>query len=116
MTFEQAKRIIVEECLKPGGFAFSIRENRVDEQGFTRLLEAIGEISRLLDSEDQINRLVVACLFELPWEIENTVDHYSKQSQVLGGRVSKMAEKLREVINNLLWIEIESHYESLSEE
>jgi 23S rRNA C2498 (ribose-2'-O)-methylase RlmM len=116
MTFEQAKRIVVDECLKPNGFAFSIRENRVDEQGFSRLLEAIGDISRSVDSEDRIDRLVVACLFELPWEIENTVHHYSRQSQELGGRVSKMAEKLREVINNLLWIGLESHYDTSSEE
>jgi hypothetical protein len=116
MTFELAKRIIVDECLKPDGFAFSIHENRVDEQGFSRLLGAIGEISQSLNSEEQIDRLVVACLFELPWEIENTVDHYSRQSQDLGRRVSKMAEELREVINNLLWIGLESHYNSLSEE
>lgn len=116
MTLEQAKIIIVEECLKPNGFAFSIRENRVDELGFSRLLEAIFEISQSLNSEDRIDRLVVACLFELPWEIENTVDHYSKQSQELGGRVSKMAEKLREAINDLLWIGLESHYDSSSEE
>jgi hypothetical protein len=116
MTFEQAKKIIVEECLKPGGFAFLIRENRVNEQGFSRLLEAIGEISRIVNSEDQIDRLVVACLFELPWEIENTADHYSKQSQELGIRISKMAEMLREVIYDLLWIGLESHYGSLSEE
>ncbi len=116
MTFEQAKSIIVKECLQPDGFAFSIRENRVDEQGFSRLLEAIGEFSQSVKSEDRIDRLVVACLFELPWEIENTVDHYSKQSQELGDRVSKMSENLREVINDLLWIGLESHYNSSSEE
>jgi hypothetical protein len=116
MTFEQAKSIIVEECLKPDGFAFSICENRVDEQGFSRLLDAIGEISRSVNSEDRIDRLVVACLFELPWEIENTVNRYSKQSQELGVKVSQMAETLRKVINDLLWIGLESHYDSSSKE
>jgi 23S rRNA C2498 (ribose-2'-O)-methylase RlmM len=116
MTFEQAKSIIVEECLNPDGFAFSIRENRVDQQSFSRLLDAIGEITQSLNSEKQIDRLVVACLFELPWEIENTVPHYSKQSQELGDNVSQMAEKLRKAINDLLWIGLEIHYDSSSEE
>jgi hypothetical protein len=116
MNAGQAKRIIVDECLKPGGFAFSLRENRVDEQGFSRLLEAVGEISREVASEDRIDRLVIACLFELPWEIENTVDHYSKQSLELRVTVSKMAEKLRGAINELLWSGFESHYDNPSKE
>ncbi len=112
MNARQAKRIVVEECLKPGGFAFLIRENRIDEQAFSRLLEAIGDISREVASEELIDRLVVACLFELPWEIENTIDHYSKQSPELGVTVSKMAEELRSAIGELLWIGLESHYDS----
>lgn len=116
MTTHQAKRIVVEECLKPRGFAFAIRENRVDQQAFSRLLKAIGEISREVASEDLIDRLVVACLFELPWEVENTVDHYSKQSPELGATVSKMAEELRSAIGELLWTGLESHYESQNEE
>lgn len=96
--------------MKPGGFAFSIRENQIDELGYSRLLDAIGEISQEVASEELIDRLVVACLFELPWEIENTVDHYSKQSLELGVTVSKMAEELRSAINELLWSGLESHY------
>jgi hypothetical protein len=114
MSAGQAKRTIVEECLRAGGFASAIRENRVDKRGFSRLLEAIGEISREVASEDLIDRLVIACLFELPWEIENTVDHYSKQSFELGVTVSKMAEELRGAINELLWSGLEAHYDSPS--
>lgn len=116
MNSSQAKKIIVEECLKPGGFAFLIRENRVDGRGFSRLLEAVGEISREVASKDLIDRLVIACLFELPWEIENTVDHYSKQSPELGVTVSKMAEELRSALNELLWSGLESHYDGQSDE
>ncbi|MFN7844342.1 MAG: hypothetical protein ACK5YR_06775 [Pirellula sp.] len=111
MTFEQDKRVIVEECLRPDGFAFLIRENQVDKGKFSRLLEAIKAISQTVDSNDRIDRLTIACLFELPWEIENTVDHYSKQSKELGATVSTMAEELRNAINELLWNGLESHYE-----
>jgi hypothetical protein len=116
MSVGQAKRTIVKECLKPGGFAFAIRENRVDEKGFSRLIEAIGEISRAFVSEELIDRLVIACLFELPWEIENTFDHYSRQSPELGVTVSTMAQELRDAINEMLWNGLESHYDSPSEE
>lgn len=116
MNADQAKSIIVKECLKPGGFAFSIRENQVDEQGFARLLEAVGEISREIAPEDRMDRLVIACLFELPWEIENTIDHYSRQSLELGVTVSQMAEELRGAIHELLWSGLESHYDGPSKE
>ena len=116
MNAGHAKRVIVEECLKPGGFAFSIRENRVDVQGFSRLLEAVREISRDVASEDVSDRIVIACLFELPWGIENTVDHYSKQSLELGVTASKMAEELRDAIHELLWSGLESYYDNPSKE
>ncbi len=112
MTFEQAKQVIVEECLKPDGYAVLIRENQVDKNKFARLMEAISAISRSVNSDDRIDRLAVACLFELPWEIENTVDHYSKQSKELGATVSTMAEELREAINELLWNGLETHYDN----
>ena len=112
MNADRAKRIIVEECLEQGGFAFSIRENRVDEEGFSRLLEAVREISRTVAAKDLIDRLVAACLFELPWEIENTVEHYSKQSPELGLTVSRMADRLRAAIHEMLWGGLESHYMS----
>ena len=112
MANHQARRIVVEECLKPGGFAFAIRENRVDRQAFSRLLSAIGEIAKEVASYDVIDRLVVACLFELPWEVENTVDHFSRQSPELGATVSKMAQELRNAIGELLWTGLESHYKS----
>src|SRR4051812_42795253 len=113
MTPKEIKRVVFDECMRPGGFAFSIRENRVDEAAFGRLIDAVDAIAAHVSNEDSIDRLVVACLFELPWEIENTVDHYAEQSPKLGAIVSRMADRLRESINDLLWGGMESHYEQL---
>lgn len=113
MNLDEAKKIIVDECLKPGGFAIAIRENRVDEDAFARLIKAVHEFGRATSGEHSIDRLTIACLFELPWEIENTVDHYSKYSPELGSTVSKMADKLRASINDLLWSGLESHYDRI---
>lgn len=108
-----AKETIFAECMKPGGFAEAIRENKVDEEGFRRLVDAVKMLASTVENDDSIDRLTVASLFELPWEIENTVEHYSSQSNELGSRVSKMADELREAINELLWGGLESHYENL---
>ena len=88
----------------------AIRENRVDEEGFARLLEAVLEFARATRAEGSIDKLTIACLFELPWEIENTVNHYLKRSPALGATVSKMADTLRESIHDLLWGGLESQY------
>jgi hypothetical protein len=104
-------RVDFDESMKPGGFAFSIRENRVDEEGFARLISAVNAVAAAVRNDASIDRLIVACLFELPWEIENTVEHYKKQSPELGARVRHMAESLRDSINDLLWVGLESHYE-----
>jgi hypothetical protein len=89
----------------------SLRENHVDDVGFSRLIDAIDAIAVEVRDKESIDRLIVACLFELPWEVENTIDHYRKQSPELGAMVSRMAESLRHSINNLLWQGLESYYE-----
>ena len=111
MTHDEAKSRIVEECLNPKGFASRIRENQVDEEAFARLLEAVDEFGRVARSQNLIDRLTIACLFELPWEIENTVDHYSKRSPRLGAIVSRMADELRDEIHEFLWTGFEAYYE-----
>lgn len=111
MNIDQAKRIILDECMKPGGFAISIRENQVDEEGFRRLLEAIGVVAREVRSEQMVDRLTIGCLFELPWEIENTIKHYNGQSVELGSKVSSMADQLREALHELLWDGLDAPYE-----
>jgi len=105
------KQTIFIECMNPEGFAARIRENTVDESAFKRLIDAIRNYGKEISQHSSIDRLTIGCLFELPWEVENTVPHYSNQSQDLGNKVSKMADELRENINELLWIGLERHYD-----
>jgi hypothetical protein len=114
MQPSEARRIVFDECMRAGGFASSLRENRVDEGAFGRLIDAVDAIAAEVRDRDSIDRLTVACLFELPWEMENTVDHYARQSQELGSLVSRLADRLRQSINDLLWGGLESHYEQLN--
>lgn len=108
-----AKEIIFAECMKPGGFAELIRENQVDEDAFKRLVGAVKALTVDMRDQGEIDRLTIACLFELPWEVENTIGHYASQSAELGAKVSAMSEELRQEINELLWSGLESYYENL---
>ncbi len=105
--------IIYTECMKPEGFASLIRENRVDENRFENLLGAIERLTEATKDEKHLDKLMVACLFELPWEVENTVEHYKTKDEELGAKVETMSEKLREAINELLWTGLEEYYENL---
>jgi len=107
------EKIIYEECMLPNGFTFLIRENIVDKLKFNALIESIEELTKLEKTNKQIDKLTVACLFELPWEIENTVEHYKKQDEKLGQEVSLMADKLRTAINEFLWTGLEEYYENI---
>jgi hypothetical protein len=113
MIQNELTRVVFDECMRPGGFAFSLRENRIDHAAFDRMIDAVNAIAIKVSHRDSIDRLTVACLFELPWEMENTVDHYAKHSPELGALVSRLADRLRESINDLLWGGLESHYEEL---
>ena len=107
------KQTIYAECMEPDGFAAKIRENKVDEVAFKKLIGAIQSYTHEISNENSIDRLIVGCLFELPWEIENTIEHYNAQSMYLGEKVSRMAEELRENINELLWIGLEASYRNI---
>lgn len=105
--------IIFQECMKTGGFASLIRENEINELGFAKLINAIQELTKLTCNEKYLDKLTVASLYELPWEIENTIEHYTNQNKELGIKVSKMADELREAINEFLWSGLEDSYEEL---
>lgn len=103
--------VILEEAVGERGFMAKLRENQVDEQAFARLETAIQQSQSDVGQSEQMSRLLAACLFELPYEIENTVEHYSAQSSELGRRVNKMSESLRAEIQELLWQGLEQYYQ-----
>ncbi len=60
-----AKKTIFVECMKPGGFAEAIRENKVDEEGFRRrLIDAVNALASAVKKDESIDRLTIASLFE----------------------------------------------------
>lgn len=80
-----------------------IRENHVDKLKFDRLYKSVEALTDVFREQDHTDRLLVACLFEVPWEIENVIDHYRQQDESLAREISKMADKIRAAINDLLW-------------
>lgn len=106
------KKAIYNETMKSTGFLELLRENQIDEAAYTRLLTAIQEGARACGGEDQVDRLVLACLFEVPFEVANTKEHYANRNEVDGRRVLQMSEEVREAINEMLWTGLESHYEN----
>jgi hypothetical protein len=106
------EEIIYFECMHPKGFAHSIRENYVDNDGFKRLVDAVRQLTIDSTGQSKLDRLMVASLFELPWEIENTVGHYRRADPNLGKLVSGMADELRGVIHELLWFGLEEFYQN----
>ena len=107
------QEIIYAECMSKNGFAWRIRENVVDEESYERLITALKGLTEQHRERDTIDRLTVASLFELPWEMENTVEHYTQIDEQLGRRDSSMADHLRALINELLWVGLEEHYENI---
>ena len=99
--------------MSSAGFMSGLRENRIDDDGYKRLCEALDVATELIKDDKQISRLLVACIFEVPWEIENTVDHYRNKDEDLGKMVSSMADTLRQKISELLWVGLEEYYENI---
>lgn len=106
--------IIYTETMKPGGFLWKLRENEIDWDGAERLLQAIRRLPPVWRERADCDRLAVACLFEVPWEIENTVEHFSERDEAIGRRLSTLAEDLRSAILDLLWSGLEAAYETLT--
>jgi hypothetical protein len=99
----EAVRVIYEEWVSDDGFLRSLRTGKIDESRFDALIAAIKELERLTcEPTRTIDRLVVTCLFEVPYEVENTSRHYEKVGRDAASRVDMMAQLLRNEINQML--------------
>ncbi|WP_027709808.1 hypothetical protein [Zooshikella ganghwensis] len=105
--------IIYKQTMTPQGFLSKLRENSLDESGYKQLLDAIKSLIPFYIKENKMDKLLVACLYEVPWEVENCINHYSQQDKKLGDMVSNMSENLRSAINDLLWSGLEKYYEDI---
>ena len=110
MTLQEAVQAVLHHTTKEGGFLRKLHRNEVDEVAFDELLNALKAARAASTGQLTVDRLLAACLFELPWEVENTVDHYKKKSEELGKTVSKMADTLRDGINEFLAEGLEHHF------
>ena len=113
MNKKKCVDIIYYQTMNKSGLLSKLRENQVDEQGYTDLITALKTLSGYYKNGEDIDRLVAACLFEVPWEIENCVPHYSSQSVKLGEIVSNMSEELIEIIHEMLWQGMDAYYKNL---
>lgn len=103
-------RTIYRQTMSRHGFMWKLRENEVDEAGFEQLVASVRELAQDTHPASRcIDRRLVAFLFEVPWEIENTVDHYRSRDPELGRRVGQMADAVRGVLHELLWIGLEDY-------
>lgn len=105
---------VYRQTMSKEGFMWGVRENRVDEKKYQLLRTAISELASQSRHCNELNKLLCACLFEVPWELENTVDHYMANDATLGRKVSGFAEELRDEIQKLLWGGLEEKYESIA--
>ena len=86
---------------------------KTSRQQFQRLLGAINELASLASPAETVDKLIVACLFEVPWELENTEPHYSSVDKLQGHEIRQMADELRHAIHVWLWTDLEEHYENI---
>ena len=110
MNYNECIDAIYQETMSPDGFLFGTRENKVDVEKFEKLKNAISQLTVLTKDNKELSKLVVACLFGVPWELENTVPHYKAQNADLAKKVSSMAEELNNLIQDLLWSGLEEYY------
>ena len=99
---------IRRECLDDGGLMEKIRVGNLDEEAYQRLLDAIEEGTREVANAKTVDRMTVACLFEVPYEIENVRHAY--ESDGAADVVDRMAMKLRMAIHEFLWAGLDSEY------
>ena len=112
------KKTIYTETMKKDGYLYQLGSDKLDESAYQRLINAIKEGTRELNSEknitfDEKDRLIVACLFEVPFMVENNVDHYASISDSAATRVDSMSQELREVIHEFVWVGLEKFYQNL---
>ena len=115
MDYKEAKEIVLYEGLSQAGAMQKIRENHFDSEGFERLQKAVQYLATLVNKEETsgevpIERVIYAVLFEIPYEIENTYEHFRQRDTELGQEVISTAGELREAISELLWVGLEKYY------
>ena len=103
---------IYKETMVEGGFVQSLESGTIDKVAFDRLIEALAEYRRTINGSNLMSRIIAACLFGLPWELENQSEHFRRRfGEELARELSTMAEQLRLKMSDMLWEGFESYYE-----
>ena len=95
MNANECISVILEETMSSSGFLVGTRENRVDVEKFERLSAAVKRLGELTKDDRSISKLAVACLNEVPWEMENTIPHYKSTNPDVAKMINQMAERLQ---------------------
>lgn len=69
-------RAIYFESCHEDGFFQKFGRNQIDLEAFNRLINAITTYGENVESSRQIDRLVIACLIDMPYMIANAADHF----------------------------------------
>ncbi len=105
--------VIYFQSMMPDGFLNRARENSIDLDKYNLLKGAIDKYAAAVSSLTQVDRLIVACLYNLCFELENTIPHYERYCFETSQNVKRMVEELGVSIDNLFWGGLESYYENI---
>ncbi len=106
------EKTIHQETMVAGGFVQKLESGTIDPAAFQRLMAALDNYRRAVHGSDKVSRLIAACLFDLPWELENQSEHFFRRyGKEPARQLSSMAEQLRSKLIDVLWEGLESYYE-----
>lgn len=104
MQLSEIRRVVKLQGLSEEGAMWKLRENEFDELGFSQVIDAINKYAVLINGSMELDRELIAVLFEMPWEMENTIPHYKETvGSEVAEKISKQADDLRMAIHEFLW-------------
>ena len=106
---ECIKSIYFESCHHDGFFQ-KFSRNEIDLESFHRLLSAISEYEKLTQKDSNINKLVCACLIDMPAMIRNASDHFRDLNTYPDVDIRRMSVDLLDAVSRMMGGGLDKHF------
>lgn len=105
MEIHNVKQEIINECIDQNGFLVLLHSRaKFDKEKYQKLVNNISTYANLLGNNDQIDRSVAACLFELMTAITTTLDEFSEMRHPGLAIVQNAHVELSNLLHNQVFI------------
>lgn len=111
MIEDRDLKVIYRHTVLPNGFLWKARYGNVVSSEGEELVEVTERYLKSLGDTTSVNKLVFACLFDVPWILENAAVKLREIGENnTANNADTISIKLRKVIDDWIWLGLDEYF------